>query len=574
MKNFSKIILLIITVFVMQTISFGQFTQSQIKKMKSIHFEVPSDRYISLQNSRKETSPAYTVEGDNFFTTQVNLDTVGNNIVGDAANEPSIAIDPTNPNRIIIGWRQFANISSNFRQAGYAYSTDGGKTWINPGPINHTVFRSDPVLGADGDGNFYYNSLTADTINGEMKFKCKTFRILDKGTEWDEGVDSYGGDKLWMAVNKNKTIGGNNNYSFWSFYASACQGSFTRSTDTGESYEDCSFVSGNPVFGTLAIGTEGELYVAGISNSGFIVAKSTNAHDTNATVSWGNSVTVDLGGQLVMQNAINPEGLLGQTWIDVDVSDGAGRGNVYVLASVETSADPADVMFAKSTDGGQTFSSPIRINTDTSTTNIQWFGTMSVAPNGRIDVVWLDTRDAPEDSEHFSALYYSYSTDGGEIWSKNRKLSDSFDPHIGYPNQQKMGDYFDMVSDSSGVHLAWSNTLNGGEDVYYAYITPTDQTGVYENVYNNISIKNYPNPFTIETTITFYLPKPEHVTIDIFDMVGKKVKTLLKKDLQSGKHNVKWNACDESGNIVPDGFYLYRFSSENYNLTKKMLLLR
>src|SRR6187402_3428205 len=60
---------------------------------------------------------------------QVNVDSNGANITGDAANEPSIAVDPTNPNRMAIGWRQFDTISSNFRQAGVAYTTNGGQTW-------------------------------------------------------------------------------------------------------------------------------------------------------------------------------------------------------------------------------------------------------------------------------------------------------------------------------------------------------------------------------------------------------------------------------------------------------------
>src|SRR3954469_22447477 len=58
---------------------------------------------------------------------QVNVNSLGQDIVGDAANEPSIAVDPTNPNRMAIGWRQFNTISSNFRQAGVA--TNGGQTW-------------------------------------------------------------------------------------------------------------------------------------------------------------------------------------------------------------------------------------------------------------------------------------------------------------------------------------------------------------------------------------------------------------------------------------------------------------
>jgi hypothetical protein len=126
-------------------------------------------------------------------------------------------------------------------------------------------------------------------------------------------------------------------------------------------------------------------------------------------------------------------------------------------------------MFARSTDGGVTFSSPLRINDDPGTSAWQWFGTMSVAPNGRIDVVWLDTRDNP--GTFLSALYFSYSMDGGVTWSTNQRLSDYFDPHVGWPNQNKMGDYFDMVSELTGAHLAWAATFNGEQDVYYSFIT-------------------------------------------------------------------------------------------------------
>ncbi len=64
---------------------------------------------------------------------------------------------------------------------------------------------------------------------------------------------------------------------------------------------------------------------------------------------------------------VNPEDN-GPGWIDVDKSNGPGRGNVYVLASVNrsTNMDPADVMFARSTDGGLTWDDPVKINDDNS----------------------------------------------------------------------------------------------------------------------------------------------------------------------------------------------------------------
>jgi hypothetical protein len=67
------------------------------------------------------TSPASVWRFGPYTSYQVNV-VNGNNIVGDAANEPSICVDPTNGNKMSIGWRQFDSVSSNFRQAGFAYT--------------------------------------------------------------------------------------------------------------------------------------------------------------------------------------------------------------------------------------------------------------------------------------------------------------------------------------------------------------------------------------------------------------------------------------------------------------------
>ena len=57
---------------------------------------------------------------------QINVNAANQNIVGDAANEPSFCVDPTNPNRMAVGWRQFDTTNSNFRQSGVAYTTNDG----------------------------------------------------------------------------------------------------------------------------------------------------------------------------------------------------------------------------------------------------------------------------------------------------------------------------------------------------------------------------------------------------------------------------------------------------------------
>jgi hypothetical protein len=99
-----------------------------------------------------------------------------------------------------------------------------------------------------------------------------------------------------------------------------------------------------------------------------------------------------------------------------------------------------------------------------------WFGTMSVAPNGRIDSVWLDTRNAANNTD--SQLFYSYSTDAGMTWAPNVAVSSSFNPFLGYPNQSKLGDYLTIVSDNTGGNVAYAATFNGEEDIYYVRVAP------------------------------------------------------------------------------------------------------
>lgn len=547
---------------------FSSIAQKQNTDNNYMHNEVLDDPYLPMLPKDTKTSPAYRYRGSNFFTTQVNVNADGENILGDAANEPSIAVDPTNPNRIVIGWRQFDNVASNFRQAGYAYSNDGGQNWTNPGPIDPGIARSDPVLDVDNNGNFYYNSLNFGTGD----YWCDVYKTDNNSFEWDSGTFAYGGDKQWMQIDRTGGMGNGNIYAFWTSYYSICNPDFfTRSIDEGDSYEDCVEIRGNPYWGTVTVGPDGEVYTVGTTtNISCVVTKSITAKDPDATVTWSEPTYVDLDGNLTGWTNINPAGLLGQAWIDVDRSNGPGRGNVYVLASVDryNTNDPADVMFARSTDGGQTWENPIRINTDTNPYAYQWFGTMSVAPNGRIDVIWLDTRNAVG-NPYFSALYYSYSIDEGVTWSENEKLSESFNPHLGWPNQNKMGDYFDMVSDDNGAHLAWANTINGEQDVYYTHINPWF-VAVDDKIENNklFSFIVYPNPVSSKTTFRYELQKSNMVNITIYDIYGNSVKVITDEVYHAGMHNIVFNASE-----LGRGIYFCKLTAVGKSETIKLTLI-
>jgi hypothetical protein len=399
---------------------------------------------------------------------QLNTDASGHDILGDAANEPSICVDPTNPNRMAVGWRQFDTITSNFRQAGVAYTTNGGQSWttsvIVPGQ-----FHSDPVLRSDANGNFYYCSLNSTT-------SAEVFKSTNGGATWGPPTSAFGGDKEWIAIDNTNGPGRGNVYQHWNVQFSSVPGtSFTRSTNGGASYENP--VTGpNPAskWGQLSVAPNGTLYAAGsdLNQTTHIFAKSTNAQFAGQTPTFTNS-TINLGGVTVGGNAaVNPEGLLGQVNIAT-----ANNGNIYVLGSVRpsTGTDPLDVMFIRSRDGGNTWSTPIRVNNNPIGQNsYQWFGTMSVAPNGRIDAIWNDTSVNP--NNNFSVLRYAYSLDEGDTWLGQNIFTPSYNHTLGYPMQNKIGDYWDMVSDNAGADVAFSATFTGGQDVYFMRITAVPES--------------------------------------------------------------------------------------------------
>ena len=409
-----------------------------------------------------------------YTSVQVNVDALGNNIPGDAANEPSIAVDPTAPGRLVIGWRQFDTVASNFRQAGWAYSHDGGHTWTFPGVLEPGEFSSDPVLAVDRDGHFYFYSL--QPYRGSAPWSCYLYKSFDGGVTWPQERYARGGDKEWMVIDQTEGIGSGHVYLTWN-RAYGCCGSddFARSTDGGQSIPWPITMPTNLHWGTMSVGPDGELYVSGES---FFVGKSTNAQDPGQTPAFDFVTSVSLGGSVRFGSGPNPGGLLGQAWVATDHSSGATRGNVYLLASVRPSSggDPLDVMFARSTDGGTTWSAPVRVNDDPTNNGAwQWFGTMSVAPTGRIDVIWNDTRNDPAANE--SEVYYSYSEDAGVTWSDNEPVSPAFNHFLGYPSQDKLGDYYHMVSDELGASLAYAATFNGEQDVYYIRIGTFDCNG-------------------------------------------------------------------------------------------------
>ena len=84
-----------------------------------------------------------------------------------------------------------------------------------------------------------------------------------------------------------------------------------------------------------------------------------------------------------------------------------------------------------------------------------------------------------------------------------------------------------------------------------------------------VLMQNYPNPFNPSTKIKFSLPKPETVKIEVYDIIGQKIQTLLNKTMPAGYHEVQFN-----GQNLSSGIYLYRIKAGEWSEVRKMILLR
>lgn len=87
-------------------------------------------------------------------------------------------------------------------------------------------------------------------------------------------------------------------------------------------------------------------------------------------------------------------------------------------------------------------------------------------------------------------------------------------------------------------------------------------------------VQNYPNPFNLETVLSFNLPKGGEVELSIYNILGQKVRQLVASNLPAGGHTYIWDGKNENGGTVATGLYFYRLVVDDYQATKKMMLVK
>lgn len=450
-------------------------------------------------------------------------------------NEPTIAMHPKNSNILLAG----SNIYNLY------VSEDGGKTWKEKELKSTFGVWGDPVIIPDTAGNFYFFHLS-NPADGNWIDRIVCQKSTDNGKSWSNG--SFTGlngtkaqDKHWAIVDKRT----NYIYVTWTqfdLYDSKDPKDksvilFSMSKDEGKTWTppkkineidgDC-VDSDNTTEGAVpAIGPDGEVYVAWAGPAGLVFDRSLDGGET-----WlDKDILIDkmpTGWDYKVPGIYRSNGLPVTL---CDLSGGANHGTIYVnWTDQRNGADDTDVWLAKSTDKGNTWSAPIRVNND-GENNQQFLTWMAVdQTNGYLYFVFYDRRGL---EGTLTNVYMARSTDGGKTFI-NFKINDK----AFYPNEGIFfGDYNNIVAKGDVIRPIWTELNDSRLSIKTAIIDTTAiiSDGMVIPSETDSSSTNPPDPNKLY--VSFKIHAKTKLTLFIFNEQGKKAKVVFRnKNYELGKY--------------------------------------
>ncbi|MFC2101585.1 T9SS type A sorting domain-containing protein [Bacteroidota bacterium] len=484
--------------------------------------------------------------------------------------EPSIMINPYNTDQLVAA----ANTAT------YYYSGDGGSTWTQ-GVLTSTYgVWGDPCIIVDTSGTFYFLHLSNPLVGNWIdRIVCQ--KTTDGGLTWNDG--SYMGlngtkaqDKEWAIVDP----ANNNIYVTWTQfddYGSTDPSDssvilFSRSLDAGESWSDAvriNKVAGdcidedNTVEGAVpALGPNGEIYVSWAGPLGLVFTKST---DQGITWPDENIFVTDFPGgwDYAVPGIYRANGL---PITSCDLSGGPFHGRIYINWSDQRNGlDDTDVWIIYSDDAGETWSDVKRVNDDPPGKQ-QFFTWMDIdQTTGYLYFVFYDRRNY---DNNLTDVFLAVSKDGGASF-ENMKISESpFSPI----SSVFFGDYTNISAHNGIVRPIWTRLEGGSLSVWTALIDSLN-VGIFPGQQTPALLsldQNYPNPVMDYTHIPYKVHETSAVTLEIFDIYGKRVATIVEEKVHApGKYVERINA--ESLRLSR-GFYVISLTSQEQTFKRKMIV--
>ena len=437
-------------------------------------------------------------------------------------SELSIDIHPTNPNILFAGSNGTSWPVSGVYGTGVYWSTDGGSNWTgsdNPSPYFGTGNSGDPAAVIGLNGNFYMGYIRSA---GGQGVSVST----NNGLNWSSytaGADPSGDDDLLdknhLYVDKKlNSPYANRVYDAWTHFvsgnASDNQVVINYSSNNGVSWSSFVDLSSSLSPGSHAqgvninTGPNGELYAAfaiydawpgGEDAIGF--AKSTDGGVTFIKMRAYNVANFGIRGYL-KTSSIRVSSFPSMT---VDRSGGTRNGYIYIcwpqIGVTPAGSDP-DIVMIRSTDGGTTWSAPVRVNNDAlNNGKDQYYPWCAVDQStGQLNIVWYDNRNTTSDS---TGVFMATSNDGGIIFDNFQVSDANFKPKSisglagGY-----QGDYIGITASGGTVYPFWADDRTGN---YQAWITKVTfgPSIVHTQLPNT---ENINGPYIVNASITSINP--------------------------------------------------------------------
>lgn len=387
-------------------------------------------------------------------------------------SETHVAINPLNPQNLVV--------SSNFS---HNYSLDGGRSWrtqywqgIAP------AAEADPTVSFDDRGILYRQGLSLFTNPRHLYVDVSTDQgvTLTRRAAYQPTLAEGNPDQGILAVD---TVTGSpfrgSLYLIFSDYpnpqSAACRGFCLRvitSRDSGRTWSSPVDISDEPRLAQehssyLTIGPHGEIYAAWWDLFGRIMF----ARSLDGGRTWGPSTLVRQGSIALTPFPISDD-VRGNVTIDVDRSRGPYRGRIYVSA-VDVNGPfggAADAWMVHSTNGGASWSAPVLLSDGPRGAFRYYFQPrISVAPNGRVDAVWYDTRNSITADINMVPfdVYFARSSDGGRSFSPSVRVSATTAvKRTNCVGNSRCGDrqlfeYIGLVSDNARSIAAWADVRPG-----------------------------------------------------------------------------------------------------------------
>jgi|GEM_PF-608934 len=396
------------------------------------------------------------------------------------------------------------NIRSSTINVATFITTNGGQTWYGGDTLaDFNTQRGDPAPLIDKNGVFIYGHLNSSANFGSVTGMGMNYST-NRGITWSPTfpiANAGGGDADKNAVGTDESPYSANSYMAWTKFTSGNLPAVilvSRSTDAGATWSSAqqvntaastSFSQGTDV----ATSPTGDVYICWAEESSTSPYPSVSvgfAKSTNGGTTWGftNTAYATSGMRSASYNgwAVRVNDF---PRMAVDKTGSGRNGWIYIVEAEQgggTAGSDADIVLHRSTDGGTTWSSGIRVNQDPiNDGKKQFFPAVCVDPGGGINVAYYDNRNYASVGDSCE-IYVSRSLDGGSTWTDVKASDHAFKPK-NVPGVNSMGDYMGITAGSGKVWPMWMDDRSGFYDVWTVGIQTTEGFGWVKGNVTNVS---------------------------------------------------------------------------------------